>query len=89
VVKGAQPLDWGRLERFGFDVCRHVLRTGSVDAITVVDSDQLLLRPGYVDALRERLPATAGAGLLSSDPQSFDATTDLGPVRAAWEEAPA
>src|SRR5262249_13702366 len=42
-----QPQSWGRLHGFALDCMQYVIEQGPFDALTIVDSDQLGVRPGY------------------------------------------
>lgn len=63
-----RPLEWGRLHDFAVDCMRFALEHVPFDALTVVDSDQLGLRPGYSDRLAAVLAENPGVGLLGSCP---------------------
>lgn len=44
------PMKWGWLHDFALDCFRFALEHEAFDAMTIVDSDQLGLRPGYVSS---------------------------------------
>jgi hypothetical protein len=76
---------WGRLHGFALDCMEFALAELPFDVLTIVDSDQLLLRAGYAQFLSERVEL-AGLGMLSSSagrhgPQSRHVT-----VRSAWRD---
>src|SRR5580704_17462980 len=41
-----RPMKWGRLHDFALDSMRFALAQGRFDTLTIVDSDQLAIRPG-------------------------------------------
>ena len=59
-------VEWSRLHVFGFDCLEYALDRFEFDAMTVVDSDQLLVRHGYTIAVREALRKKPRAGLLAT-----------------------
>jgi hypothetical protein len=59
-----RPLAWGKLHDFALDCMQFVLEHHSFDTLTVVDSDQLALRPGYSDHLSRFLLQRPDVGLL-------------------------
>jgi hypothetical protein len=61
-----KPMKWGWLHDFALDCFRYALANESFDAMTIVDSDQLGLRPGYSAFLGDFLAANPGAGLLGN-----------------------
>src|SRR5262245_45782852 len=63
-----RPLAWGLLHEFAIECMRHALATLAFDTLTIVDSDQLLLRPGYSAALAEFLSGRDGVGMLGNAP---------------------
>ena len=86
-VPGPRPLSWGWLHEFALDCIRHAVESSlPFDTITVVDSDQLALRPGYSAALRRFLSDRPGVGMIASTagPQAQGST--IPPVQSAWEE---
>jgi hypothetical protein len=61
-----RPMKWGWLHDFALDCFRFALQGEPFDAMTIVDSDQLGLRPGYSRFLGGFLEANPGAGLLGN-----------------------
>ncbi|MCP3137348.1 glycosyltransferase [Pyxidicoccus xibeiensis] len=61
-----RPMKWGWLHDFALDCFRFALEHEPFDAMTIVDSDQLGLRPGYSAFLGDFLQANPGAGLLGN-----------------------
>ena len=61
-----RPMKWGWLHDFALDCFRFALEGEPFDAMTIVDSDQLGLRPGYSGFLGDFLAANPGAGLLGN-----------------------
>lgn len=64
VVPQASRQRWGDLMPFLLTTGRFALELGVFDALTIVDSDQLLLRPGYSDMLAETFAANPNVGML-------------------------
>jgi hypothetical protein len=84
-----RPQQWGALHGFAVDCMRMAVADLDADAITMVDSDQLLLRAGYSRALSAALAASPGAGCLTSVSGPMPRATINGPARSAWAEADA
>jgi hypothetical protein len=82
-----RPMRWGRLHDFAVDSMRHALREADVEAITIVDSDQLLIRPGFAAAVAAVLAARPAVGLLGNAPDAQPRNSRVDPVRHAWREA--
>ncbi|MFP2910233.1 glycosyltransferase [Pyxidicoccus sp. 3LFB2] len=61
-----RQMKWGWLHDFALDCFRFALEHEPFDAMTIVDSDQLGLRPGYSAFLGDFLAANPGAGLLGN-----------------------
>ncbi|MFY2563316.1 glycosyltransferase [Corallococcus terminator] len=61
-----RPMKWGWLHDFALDCFRFAREHHPFDAMTIVDSDQLGLRPGYSEHLRAFFSANPGAGLLGN-----------------------
>ena len=51
-IPSPTPLQWGALHEFAIDCMRFALEEAPFDTLTIVDSDQLLLRQGYSDDAR-------------------------------------
>jgi hypothetical protein len=79
---------WGRLHVFMFDCLEYALDRYAFDAVTVVDSDQLLVRRGYARALQTVLRDRPQAGVLATrHPTSNiedDSVNPIVPERARW-----
>jgi hypothetical protein len=61
-----RPMTWGRLHDFAFDCLEYALDHDSFDALTFVDSDQLLARRGYAGAVQAALEQDPQAGVLAT-----------------------
>lgn len=85
IVPNPRPMRWGKLHGFALDCIAHLGRR-DYDLLTVVDSDQLLLRSGYPRAVAAALGDTVRHSLLSSDPALQGAETTAPPCRAAQAE---
>lgn len=81
-----RPMVWGKLHDFALDCMKFALDTYSFDTLTIVDSDQLAVRPSYSKYLSRFLMQHADVGLLgcSTDIQPLD--TKEGPAAAAYRE---
>jgi glycosyltransferase involved in cell wall biosynthesis len=81
-----RPLEWGKLHDFAFDALRFALATWEFDALTIVDSDQLLVRDSYSALLARALAGRSRVGLLGSSPSRQEPGTKIGPAAAAFRE---
>jgi hypothetical protein len=83
-----RPQAWGRLHEFALDCMRFALEQMPFDTLTIVDSDQLALRPGYADYLGAYLAAQPrqDIGLLGNAPERQPATTRVPPAAVAYRE---
>jgi predicted O-methyltransferase YrrM len=81
-----RPLAWGRLHDFALDCMEFALETTQFDTLTVVDSDQLGIRPGYSDYLAAILDGRSGLGMLVNSPEVQSLYTRVGPAMAAYQE---
>lgn len=80
------PQEWGRLHGFALDCLRHALAGPGFDTLTVVDSDQLAVRPGYSEYLGQALAGRGRVGLLGNSPGTQPRDTSIGPALAAYRE---
>jgi hypothetical protein len=85
IVPNPAPMRWGTLHRFALDCIRHLEAHGH-DVITIVDSDQLMLRGGYPEHLARHLGEGIRRQLLSGDPAWQGPATRIGPARTAVAE---
>ncbi|HEY2667415.1 MAG TPA: glycosyltransferase family A protein [Actinomycetota bacterium] len=83
-----RPIAWGRLHDFAVDCMRYALEELDAASLTMVDSDQLAVRPGYSRRLSAFLDAHPRAGCLVSAPGVQPRSTLIGPAQAAWLEFP-
>lgn len=86
VHPGSRPMRWGVLHGFALDCMRHALAEIPFAAMTIVDSDQLLLRSGYSQRLAEVLADTPGVGCLINVPNPPARPAVDGPAAAARGE---
>jgi hypothetical protein len=84
-VADPRPMRWGALHRFALDCFAH-LGHRDYDTVTIVDSDQLALRPGYAEYLARSLRDRSDLGLLSKSPERQLPGTREGPAAAALAE---
>lgn len=83
-----RPLTWGRLHECVFDCLEFAQERLSCDALTFVDSDQLLVRRGYAQAVQTAFLDHPRAGMLATPNPSIgeEWETRLAPMeRALWE----
>jgi predicted O-methyltransferase YrrM len=85
-IPGAAPVKWGRLHHFALCAMRFALAELSFRTLTIVDSDQLALRPGYSAYLSSYLASRNRVGMLVNSPGCQTARTQVGPARAALRE---
>ena len=81
-----KPLSWGVLHEFALDCMRFALEQVPFDTLTIVDSDQLLVRPGYTQALEAFLAGREGIGMLGNAPGPQPQRTRVSPAVTAWRE---
>ncbi|MEX2593614.1 MAG: glycosyltransferase [Anditalea sp.] len=63
------PLQHGYLHPFALKCMQYALDHYSFDTLTIVDSDQLALRPGYAQFLGGFLSSKSNVGMLSNKPE--------------------
>jgi predicted O-methyltransferase YrrM len=85
-VPGAVPMKWGRLHAFALHAIRFAAGNLRFQTLTIVDSDQLAIRPGYSSWVSKFLAARKNVGMLVNTPARCDAGTEAGPARAALHE---
>ncbi|HKN50728.1 MAG TPA: glycosyltransferase family 2 protein [Actinomycetota bacterium] len=83
-----RPIAWGRLHDFAVDCMRSALEELDAASLTMIDSDQLAVRPGYSHRLSAYLVSHPRAGCLVSAPGVQPRSTLIGPAQAAWSEFP-
>lgn len=81
-----RPMQWGRLHDFALDCMRFALEQVPFDTLTIVDSDQLALRPGYSARLGEFLADEQGVGMLGNCPEFQGHSTRFQPAMVAHAE---
>ena len=82
----AKPMQWGRLHDFALDCMRFALEEIPFDTLTIVDSDQLALRPGYSERLGSFLATERGVGLMGNSPEFQGPWTRIHPAKIAHAE---
>lgn len=85
-VPWPKPMAWGKLHDFAIDSMRFAVDKLEFDTLTIVDSDQLLLRRGYTRHIERFLSQHSGVGCLVSKPGPQPPTTRIEPAQAAWQE---
>src|SRR5215510_4043408 len=81
-----RPLTWGWLHNFALDCMQFALEHFPFDTMTIVDSDQLGTRAGYVNYLAQFLHQCPNVGLLGNAPMVQPSYTLVGPAVAALKE---
>jgi hypothetical protein len=81
-----RPMQWGRLHDFAIDCMRYAVAHLSFDTLTIVDSDQLAMRPGYSARLARFLEEEPGVGILSNSPEVQQSATQIQPAKVAHAE---
>lgn len=87
IVPDPQPMRWGRLHRFAFDCLRYAVENYEFESLTIVDSDQLLLRSGYSSFIGDFLRRHPRVGLVVKNCEPLKPDTPIHPARAALSEA--
>jgi hypothetical protein len=82
-----RPMEWGRLHDFALDCMRFALARGPFDTLTIVDSDQLALRPGWSAHLAAFLAGQPDVGMLGNSAGVQPPHTNIPPARMAHAEA--
>ena len=81
-----RPMRWGKLHEFALDCMRFALDALPFDTITIVDSDQLALRPGFSVQLARCLAGRPGVGMLGNAPVVQPPSTRVPPAITAFQE---
>jgi hypothetical protein len=81
-----RPVAWGHLHPFALDCMRFALDSLSFQTLTIVDSDQLAIRPGYSDRIHEFLHHQSAVGALTNSPVRQPPQTRVSPARFAHQE---
>ncbi len=90
-----RPIDASTLHLFALDCMRFARQELPFDTLTIVDSDQLALRPGWSNVLSQCLNEESDqqkpVGLLASgfgggDPEPQPSSTRITPAIGAWQE---
>ena len=81
-----RPLAWGRLHDFAVDCMKFAAGRFAFDTLTIVDSDQLAVRPSYSDCLSRKLAGSPKIGVLGNAPYVQAPHTRVGPAEAALKE---
>jgi hypothetical protein len=81
-----RPMEWGRLHDFAIDCMRFALGRLAFDTLTIVDSDQLALRPGYSAHLGAALAGQSDVGMLGNFVERLPPETNVPPARQAHAE---
>jgi hypothetical protein len=81
-----QPMSWGKLHGFAIDCMRFGRAEFDFQTMTVVDSDQLALQPGYSAWLARWLKDRPQVGMLGNSPARQLPSTQVAPAMAAFTE---
>lgn len=77
---------WGFLHEFALGAFEYLEHLGGFDALTIVDSDQLCLRPGYAEFLASFLRAQSDVGMLGTVSDDEPMTMPSAPALSAFSE---
>lgn len=80
------PMVWGKLHGFALDCMRFGRKEFDFQTLTIVDSDQLALRPGYSARLAQWLADRPNVGMLGNSPARQLPSTQVAPVMVAYAE---
>jgi predicted O-methyltransferase YrrM len=81
-----RPVEWGHLHYFALDCMAWACDNYPFDTLTIVDSDQLAIRPGYSDFLGAHLKTMLRVGVLGNSCAIHVPGTRIGPAEAALRE---
>jgi predicted O-methyltransferase YrrM len=81
-----RPVEWGHLHNFALDCMKWACDAQSFDTLTIVDSDQLAIRPGYSEYLSTHLKTIPRVGVLGNSSAIHAKGTRIGPAEAALRE---
>jgi predicted O-methyltransferase YrrM len=81
-----QPVPWGRLHPFALDCMRFALDHYPFRTLTIVDSDQLAVRPGYSAHLAAFMCDRSGVGMLGNSCTIQLPGTPIPPAQTAHQE---
>jgi hypothetical protein len=81
-----RPMRWGNLQDFALDCMRFAQDAHPFDTMTIVDSDQLALRPGWSAAVRDCRNREPDIGLLGNNAERLLPGTDNPAAITAWRE---
>lgn len=82
------PLQHGYLHTFGLKVMQYALENFSFDTLTIVDSDQLAIKPGYSQFMGEYLSSKSNVGMLSNKPERITSSNkDVWTATQAFKES--
>jgi len=85
IVPKPRPMKWGVLHGFALDCITHLAQREH-DVMTIVDSDQLLLKSGYAQHLADQVGPAARRAVLSNDPSRQGPRTRIPPAHTAQSE---
>ena len=81
-----QAVPWGKLHPFALDCMTFALDHFPMRTLTIVDSDQLAMRPGYSAHLAAFLSGRSGVGMLGNSPGCQPPNTRISPAQTAHKE---
>ena len=85
VIENASPKSWGWLHDFALDCMNYALEHLEFDCLTIVDSDQLAINPGYSTYL-EGIIYTPNLGMLVNNHERLGPFSEIDPVKHAYTE---
>jgi Methyltransferase domain/Glycosyl transferase family 2 len=86
VLPDPQPVAWGRLHPFALTCMEFARNNFDYRTLTIVDSDQLAVRPGYSAFLQSFLQGRKRVGMLGNCSSSQPQCTRVPPAQAAHQE---
>lgn len=86
IVPGPRKQSWGKLHDFALHCMEFALEHLTFETMTIVDSDQLGVRPGYSQFLGQYLNCRQHVGMLGNSPERQSASTRVPPAITAFKE---
>src|SRR5262245_66222025 len=77
---------WGRLHEFALDCMRFAVAELDADTITIVDSDQLALRPRYSELIERHVAGRDRLGMLGNATHRQPPETSISPAHIWFKE---
>jgi len=81
-----RPMTWGFLHGFAIDCLELALQVSPFDTLTIVDSDQVCIRPGYTAAIARYLAERPDVGMLGTTASDEPMSMPPSPAMTAFRE---